>query len=273
MQGTLTQASIPGGIYQWTATRPGGIQVPVPPDFDPLHPAGSWESFTPDIRSYAAQPGRVFPLKQGDFPAGRYMIYVAPTGKNGLSAPNNAKAFGPYTLRSEKRYKAWIHTSGKVLGWEEESADLLRYLTHPLPGFARIYFRNNVDGDEWYAICVLPAGPTGGGGGDAGIDIIAGIWKNTDHIHQGCKVVQSFCLAYKVDVLFSKEPGGALKGQLVGQQFFMVGNLQGQTWKISMTMNGLAHGNGNFEFSPDFRSFKGELTDVNGHHVVWTGKR
>jgi hypothetical protein len=410
MKGTLTQAGIPGGIYQWNATRPGGAQdpihhpgpVPPPRDFVTPPPDCNWESFTPDIRSFATQPGRVFPLRQGDFPAGNYMIFVAPTGKNGLDAPNLAKAFGPYTLRSEKRYKSWIHTSGKALGWEEESADLLRY-GHPLPGFARIYFRNDVDGDEWYAICVLPAGgdpvPSGfvtppptcqwtpfppdirshgdqsgrvspvepsnmragrytifvapigknglgapnlarafgpytlqsekrykalihtsgkalgweeesadllsyphplpgftriyarnnvdgdewyaicaqwmgpTGGGVTGIDIIAGIWKNTDHIHRGCRDVQSFCKAYKLDLQFSKTADGALEGQLVGQSFVMVGELQGQTWDFTVTMNGSFHGKGSFVFSQDFRSFNGELTDVNGHHVVWTGSK
>jgi hypothetical protein len=107
----------------------------------------------------------------------------------------------------------------------------------------------------------------------ADLAVIVGTWKNTDHIHQGCRVVENFCKAYKIDLLFSKEPSGALKAQLVGQQFFMVGYLQGQTWNFSTTMNGKAHGNGYFEFSPDFRSFKGEFTDVNGHHVVWTGKK
>jgi 3D (Asp-Asp-Asp) domain-containing protein len=103
--------------------------------------------------------------------------------------------------------------------------------------------------------------------------IIEGTWKNTDHVHQGCKNVQNFCKAYKADLLFSKEPSGALKAQFVGQPFFMVGVLRGQTWNFSITMNGSPHGNGSFEFSPDFRSFKGELTDVNGHHVVWTGSK
>ncbi|MCX6566549.1 MAG: hypothetical protein NTW38_09060 [Candidatus Aminicenantes bacterium] len=117
------------------------------------------------------------------------------------------------------------------------------------------------------------------GGGQADPSVIVGTWKNTDHIHQGCRVVENFCKAYKFDLLFSKEPNGALKAQLVGQpqlvgqQFFMVGYLQGQTWNFSATMNGNPHGNGYFEFSPDFKSFKGEFTDINGHHVVWTGNK
>jgi hypothetical protein len=263
MVGTLTQPYFPGSIYQWNATRPELIPPP---------PGCNWQSFSPDPRTFAAQPGRVFPLEA--VTAGIYMIYVAPTGKNGLLAPAIAKGFGPKTLQSEHYYKAVIRMSGKALGWEEESADLLSY-QHPLPGLSRIYVRNDASETEWYAICLQWMGPIGGGGGGdhTGIDIIEGIWTNTDHIHRGCRDVQSFCKAYKVDVQFSRTADGALEGQIVGQPFVMVGGLQGQTWDFSITMNGNYHGKGSFVFSQDFKSFNGELTDVNGHHVVWTGSR
>ncbi|MGV8120394.1 MAG: hypothetical protein AB2L14_11585 [Candidatus Xenobiia bacterium LiM19] len=74
-------------------------------------------------------------------------------------------------------------------------------------------------------------------------------------------------------MLFSQEPGGNLKAQLVGQQFYLNGALQKLTWNVEVTVEGRHHGNGVFTFSPDYRSFKGEFTDVSGHHVIWTGSR
>jgi len=214
-------------------------------------------------------------------PAGRYKVWVSPSADQ-RTASGPWRAFGPYELLGGRKYLFFIR-DGAVDGPIESDSRLNRY-SNPSPDTAATYYENRSESRRWQAVTICPDGPgtthpgTGAGGKGSGatppIDIIAGIWKNTDHIHQGCRVVENFCKAYKVDVLFSKEPSGALKGQLVGQQVFMVGYLQGQTWNFSTTMNGIAHGNGYFEFSPDFRSFKGELTDVNGdHHVVWTGKK
>jgi hypothetical protein len=175
------------------------------------------------------------------------------------------RQFGPYNLLGGRKY-LFIVRDGAVDGPIENDSRLNRY-PDPSPDTTATYYENRSESQRWLAVTICPGAPLPPQLGPEGT------WKNTDHIHQGCKVVESFCKAYKVDVLFSKEPDGALKGQLVGQQFFMVGYLQGQTWKFSTTMNGLAHGNGYFEFSPDFRSFKGELSDFVGHHVVWTGKR
>ena len=46
----------------------------------------------------------------------------------------------------------------------------------------------------------------------------------------------------------------------------MVGELQGQTWRFTGTLNGSHYAWGSFVFSQDFRSFTGEI-DVVGHHA------
>ena len=105
------------------------------------------------------------------------------------------------------------------------------------------------------------------------IDLIAGTWKNTDHVHQGCRDAGSICIASKLDLQFSKTAGGALEGRIAGWgAFVMVGELQGQTWRFTGTLNGSPYAWGSFVFSQDFRSFTGEI-DVVGHHAAWTGRR
>lgn len=114
-----------------------------------------WESFTPDQRAFAAQPGGVFPLRDNDFAAGSYIIRVGPAGEDGFDLPPTTwKTFGPYELRGGHKYKALIEsTRGESLRFEEDSADLLSY-SDPSPEYARVYARNNCPGNIWYAICL-----------------------------------------------------------------------------------------------------------------------
>ena len=66
-----------------------------------------------------------------------------------------------------------------------------------------------------------------------GIATIVGLWKDTDHVHQGCRSRTSNCKAYKVDLLFKKASGGKLRADMVGrykaQRYHLVGLLKGQT--------------------------------------------
>jgi hypothetical protein len=118
-----------------------------------------WEAFTPDQRSFAAQPGRVFPLKANDIVAGNYLVFVGPAGTNGLNLPPaNVQTFGPYALKGGKKYKARIQINGRAILWEEETADLLPYESPCTPNLARVYVRNDCGGNEWYAICLMSAG-------------------------------------------------------------------------------------------------------------------
>ena len=122
-------------------------------------PACSWESFTPEKRAFAAQPGGVFPLRDNDFSAGSYMIHVGAAGKDGLALPPAVwNTYGPYKLSGGHRYKAVIEDGSGTplpiaLRWEEDSADLLPY-GEPTTCSSRVYVRNNVFGDTWYAICL-----------------------------------------------------------------------------------------------------------------------
>jgi len=118
-----------------------------------------WESFTPDQRAFAEQPGRVFPLR-ARVSEGTYSIFVGPSGKNGLCLPPaTVSEFGPYDFKGEHKYKVIIG-SGPVLTVTEDSADLLLY-DKPPKGYATIYARNNVVGDMWYAVCLEPSGASG----------------------------------------------------------------------------------------------------------------
>jgi hypothetical protein len=123
----------------------------------------SWDSFTPDQRAFAAQPGGVLPLRENDFVAGKYIILVGPSGNNGLDLPPATwKSFGPYELEGGHKYKALIESPhGEFLRFEEDSADLLPYSSPPA-GFARVYARNDCVGDTWYAICLQLIEPEAG---------------------------------------------------------------------------------------------------------------
>lgn len=119
-----------------------------------------WNSFTPDQRAFAGQHGGVFPLRER-FPEGSYLIHVGPAGKYGLDTPNTWNTFGPYNLRGEHKYRALIESGSAgtslpiVLRWDEDTADLLPY-SNPEPGIAIVYARNNVLGDTFYSICLIP---------------------------------------------------------------------------------------------------------------------
>jgi hypothetical protein len=130
-----------------------------------------WDSFTPDQGAFAAQPGNVLPLRDNDFRAGSYMIFVGPAGEDGLNLPPATwNAFGPYELRGGHKYKALIESPrGESLQFEEDSADLLPYSSPPL-GFARVYARNNCVGDMWYAICLQLIEPAEGTGTESNVN-------------------------------------------------------------------------------------------------------
>jgi hypothetical protein len=119
----------------------------------------------------------------------------------------------------------------------------------------------------------------------SGISTIVGLWKNTDHVHQNCRSRTSACKAYKVDLMFKSASGGKLRADMVGrfksQKFYMIGSFKdtigtpgGKTWMFKAYTAGKYAGYGSFDFSPDFRSFRGEQWNVDTtHHVVWTGRR
>jgi hypothetical protein len=119
----------------------------------------------------------------------------------------------------------------------------------------------------------------------SGISAIAGLWKDTDHVHQGCRSRTSACKAYKVDLMFKSASGGKLRADMVGrykaQKFYMIGSLKPtigkpgwKTWSFKTYMTGKYAGYGSFDFSPDFRSFEGVQWNIDStHHVVWTGKK
>jgi hypothetical protein len=115
--------------------------------------ACQWDSFTPDQRAFAAQPGGTFPLSH-EFPEGSYLVHVGPTGKWGTDTPPATwNTYGPYYLRAGHKYRALIESGG--LRWDEDTGDLNAYDV-PSIGFANVYARNNVLGDIFYAICLTP---------------------------------------------------------------------------------------------------------------------
>jgi hypothetical protein len=111
-----------------------------------------------------------------------------------------------------------------------------------------------------------------------GISTIVGLWKNTDHVHQGCRTRTAACAAYKIDLLFKVVSGGKLRAEFAGRKkgyaYSMVGFLKGQRWTYKSYSKNKYDGSGFFDFSPDFRSFQGEATNSDSsHHIVWTGRR
>lgn len=164
---------------------PGGAATAPPPT------GCIWDAFTPDPRSFATQPGRVLPLRRDDLPAGAYTIWIGAAGPTGTLTPVAARAYGPYQLKGGSLYRALIVGRGSgregagpgaiELRWDEDPADLMAY-ERPGPARARIYARNEVAGTEWYAICAVPQGGAGPGGGAAAGKIAQAkaAWENGD---------------------------------------------------------------------------------------------
>jgi|GEM_PF-2410295 len=132
-------------------------------------PACAWDSFTFDQRQFAAQPGGVFPMRR-NFPTGSYRIHVGPAGKTGLDVPPKTwRTFGPFNVAAGHKYSAIIKRgAGTIceLEWETDSARIMTYSVPPadkpgLPGYAVVYVRNDIT-DQFYAICLEPAGAAGG---------------------------------------------------------------------------------------------------------------
>lgn len=102
-----------------------------------------------------------------------------------------------------------------------------------------------------------------------------GVWKNTDHIHQGCTNKQSFCHAYKRDLLFEKKDNGEIKVTLLNGEIWLNGTYDksSMTYSFSLMRGNTAYGSGQLVFGPDFRSFTGHFKDDGGHRGVWNGYR
>jgi len=136
-----------------------------------------WDSYTPDQTAFVGQPGGVFPLRNSPFEAGNYLVLVGPAGENGLDLPPASwKTFGPYKLKSGKKYKATIESPrGESLLFEEDPYDLLSY-GDPSPGYASVYARNSCPGEIWYAICLQPINPIANTSmmSDEGSDMLSG---------------------------------------------------------------------------------------------------
>jgi hypothetical protein len=122
-----------------------------------------WSTITNDQRQFAAQPGGVDPLRTcdrttqryaGDFPAGRYDVYVGGAGPNGLGPITDIRRF-EVQLDGGRLYAIDLGGSNGF-GVSVDGPQLLPY-GRPNPGEARIYTRNSSI-MSWRAICVLPSG-------------------------------------------------------------------------------------------------------------------
>jgi hypothetical protein len=102
-----------------------------------------------------------------------------------------------------------------------------------------------------------------------------GIWKNSDHVHQGCDSPQSFCKAYKRDLDFTQRKDGKIETQLLNGSIWLLGTFDTSTRTYSFSvMNGTqAYGSGQFTFSSDYRSFTGNFSDQNGHRGYWNASK
>lgn len=121
-----------------------------------------WHTVTNDQRQFAAQPGGVDPMRTcdratqryaGDFPAGRYDIYVGGAGANGLGPVTDIRRFD-VTLEGGHNYAVDLGASNGF-GVSVDGAQLMLY-GRPSPGEARIFIRNSSI-MSWRAICVLPS--------------------------------------------------------------------------------------------------------------------
>jgi hypothetical protein len=129
---------------------------------------GQWESFTPDLTAFAAQPGNVFPLRYSPVKAGSYLFMIGPAGDNGLDLPpRSLKTVGPYELVGGHKYKLTIcqgTADYSLRDFKEDPSDLLSY-SDPSPGFASVYISSDpiCEGrDMWYAICLSQIKPDTG---------------------------------------------------------------------------------------------------------------
>lgn len=128
------------------------------------------QAFTPDPRAFATQPGGVLPMRW-EYDPGKYLIHIAEAGKYGTDTPKIVKTYGPYELVAGSNYRALINDDGDIpaqpgnlplpyLKWEKDHSTLISY-SKPVGGKARVYVRNEVPGDMFYALCLEPW--TGGG--------------------------------------------------------------------------------------------------------------
>jgi hypothetical protein len=129
-----------------------------------------WNKYSPDRRSFATQPGGVFPV-MGSFRPGLYEVHVGAAGKNAQKTPTTWKTYGPFQLKGGCKYRALINDDGNIPGsplnqkripylkWEENHRTLSMY-SKPGPSEAIVYARNEVFGDVWYAICLQFIGPS-----------------------------------------------------------------------------------------------------------------
>jgi hypothetical protein len=110
--------------------------------------------------------------------------------------------------------------------------------------------------------------------GDPGLPFL-GIWRETDHAHEGCTSKQDFCIAYKRDVEFTQEQDGSIKARMINGSIELMGSYDPntRTYTFSMVRGTQAYGEGKFVFSSDYRSFTGNWGDSGGHRGYWSGAR
>lgn len=135
-----------------------------------INPSCYWNYYSPDRRSFAAQPGGVFPVRP-NFRPGLYQVRVGAVANNAQKPPTTWKTYGPFQLKGGCKYRAIINDDGNIPGsplnqkripflkWEENHYTLSMY-SKPDPSTAIVYARNEVFGDVWYAICLQYIGPS-----------------------------------------------------------------------------------------------------------------
>jgi len=134
-----------------------------------INPSCDWNNYSPDRRSFATQPGGVFPLRKS-FRPGLYKVHVGAVANNAQKPPTRWNTYGPFRLKGGCKYRALINDDGNIPGsplnqdipylkWEENHRTLSMY-SKPGPSEAIVYARNEVFGNVWYAICLQYIGPS-----------------------------------------------------------------------------------------------------------------
>ena len=87
---------------------------------------------------------------------------------------------------------------------------------------------------------------------DTRADKIVGVWKDTIHTHTECtNPIKGLCKEYEVTLTFSKDSTGNLIA--TWGNFSLRGRLNGTIYSFKIYNGSQLHGEGNFEFSSDFR--------------------
>jgi len=110
--------------------------------------------------------------------------------------------------------------------------------------------------------------------GDPGLPFL-GIWRETDHVHDGCTSKQEFCIAYKRDIEFTQQQDGRIKAVMLNGSVELLGNYDPntRTYTFNLVRGSQPYGDGKFVFSNDYRSFTGNFSDNGGHRGYWNGDR